>query len=86
MKQYGISQAEAYNLLHEDVEDYWKVINEECLRLNDIPKSVLDCIVNMARICETLYENHTDRYTNNELMKNYIASLLVDPVCLDQLH
>lgn len=45
MKTYGISQAEAYNLLHKDVEDYWKVINEECLRLNDIPKSVLDCIV-----------------------------------------
>ena len=83
MKQYNISQTEAYKLLHKDVEDYWKVINEECLELNDIPKSVLDCTVNLARICETMYENHQDRYTNGELLKDLISSLFVDPMCLE---
>ncbi|RDY00892.1 putative sesquiterpene synthase, partial [Mucuna pruriens] len=33
MKQYCVSQAEeAYNLLRKDDEDYWKVINEECIK------------------------------------------------------
>ncbi|BAT92465.1 hypothetical protein VIGAN_07119300 [Vigna angularis var. angularis] len=86
MKQYGISEAEAYNLIHKDVEDCWKVINEECIRSSDdiIPKCVLDCVVNLARISEVSYENHEDKYTNADLLKDYVSSLLLDPVSIDQ--
>jgi len=84
MKQYGISQAEAYNFLHKDVEDCWKVINEECLKSNDIPKIALDCVANYASMAELMYEDHKDKFTNGELIKDYVSSLLVDPVYLDQ--
>ncbi|TKY49012.1 terpene synthase 2 [Spatholobus suberectus] len=84
MNQYNISQAEAYNLMHKDVEDYWKIINEECLKLNDMPKFVLDCVVNLARISEVSYESQQDKFTNGDLLKDYISSLLVDPLCIDQ--
>ncbi|KAL5151663.1 putative terpene synthase 2 [Glycine soja] len=84
MKQYNISQAEAYHLIHNDVEDGWKVINEECLKSNDIPKSVLDCVVNLARMSMVSYENHQDKFTNGELLKGYVSSLLMDPMCLEQ--
>ncbi|XP_020239096.1 probable terpene synthase 2 [Cajanus cajan] len=83
MKQYDISYREAYNFIRKDVEEYWKVINEECLRSNDIPKSVLDCVVNYARISEVCYGNHQDNYTNGGL-KDYVSSLLLDPVRIDQ--
>ncbi|KAG4971883.1 hypothetical protein AAZX31_13G268000 [Glycine max] len=83
MKQYNISQAEAYHLIHNDVEDGWKVINEECLKSNDIPKSVLDCVVNLARMSMVSYENHQDKFTNGELLKGYVSSLLMDPMCLE---
>ncbi|XP_014522250.1 probable terpene synthase 2 [Vigna radiata var. radiata] len=85
MKQYSISEAEAYNFIHKDVEDCWKVINEECIKSSDdIPKCVLDCAVNLARISEVSYENHEDKYTNAKLLKDYVSSLLVDPVSIDQ--
>ncbi|TKY49011.1 terpene synthase 2 [Spatholobus suberectus] len=84
MKQYNISQAEAYNLIHKDVEDYWEIINEECLKLNDIPKSVLDCVVNLAHISEVSYENQQDKFTNGDLLKDFVSSLLLDPLCIDQ--
>ncbi|KOM43866.1 hypothetical protein LR48_Vigan05g147100, partial [Vigna angularis] len=84
MKQYSISEGEAYNLIHKDVEDCWKVINEECLKSNDIPKIALDCIANYARMAELSYEDHKDKFTNGELLKDYVSSILVDPFCLDQ--
>jgi len=83
MKQYNISEVEAYKLIHKDVEDCWKVINEEYMNSSGIPKCVLDCIVNLARISEVSYENHEDKYTNAAL-KDYVSSLLVDPVSIDQ--
>ncbi|XP_047174416.1 probable terpene synthase 2 [Vigna umbellata] len=85
MNQYRISEAEAYNLIHKDVEDCWKVVNEECLKKNDIPKIALDCVANFARMSELSYENHKDKFTNGELLKDYVSSLLVDPFCLDQI-
>nr|KYP31585.1 (+)-delta-cadinene synthase isozyme XC14 [Cajanus cajan] len=84
MKQYDISQADAYKLIHKDVEDCWKVINKEYLNLNDIPEPVLDFILNLTRMCEVSYENHQDRFTNGELLKEYVSSLLVDPMCINQ--
>ncbi|KAH1144318.1 hypothetical protein AAZX31_12G204600 [Glycine max] len=84
MKQYNISQSEAYNFIRKDVEDYWKVINEECLKLNDIPKSVLEIVVNYARVAEVTYENHQDKFTNADLLKDYISSLLLDPVRINE--
>jgi len=82
MKQYSISEAEAYNVIEKDVEDCWKVINEENTKSSDIPKCVLDCIVNLGRMSEVSYENREDKYTNATL-KDYISSLLVDPVSID---
>ncbi|RDX72151.1 putative terpene synthase 2, partial [Mucuna pruriens] len=84
MKQYYVSQAEAYNLIHKDIEDYWKVINEEYIRSNDIPKSVLDCVVNYARMAEITYGNHQDKFTNGELLKDLVSSLLMNPMFIDQ--
>ncbi|KAL2331533.1 hypothetical protein Fmac_019114 [Flemingia macrophylla] len=83
MKQYDISQEEAYKFIRKDIEDLWKVINEECLKLECIPKPVLDCILNVARITELTYENFEDKYTNGELLKDYIVALLVDPINIE---
>nr|KYP35453.1 (+)-delta-cadinene synthase isozyme A [Cajanus cajan] len=84
MKQYNISQKETYKFIKKDIEDFWKVINEECLKSKCIPKPVLDCILNVARITELTYENFKDKYTNGKLLKDYIVALLVDPISIEQ--
>ncbi|KAG4971884.1 hypothetical protein JHK84_037965 [Glycine max] len=83
-KQYDISQAKAYYLIHNDVEDCWKVINEQCLKSNDISKFVLDCVVNLARMSVVSCENHQDKFTNGELLKEFVSSLLMDPIRLNE--
>ncbi|CAL5200777.1 unnamed protein product [Lathyrus oleraceus] len=84
MKQYEVSQEEAYKIIHKDIEDFWMDINEECLMLRSIPRSVLDCIVNVARVTEFTYENYEDKYTNGELLKDYVVQLLIDPITIEQ--
>ncbi|KAL2331550.1 hypothetical protein Fmac_019131 [Flemingia macrophylla] len=85
MEHYKISEVEAYKFIRKDVENYWKVINEEYHNSNDIPKSVLDCVINYARMAEFSYENRDDKFTNEELVKGDVSSLLLDPVCFNEL-
>ncbi|XLT31581.1 hypothetical protein HN873_062873 [Arachis hypogaea] len=81
MKQYGFSEEEAHEFIKKDINNYWKDMNEEYLKLIEyIPRPVLDCIVNMARICEFLYANFGDKITDCALCKDHIAPLLLDPV------
>ncbi|MED6123450.1 hypothetical protein PIB30_049299 [Stylosanthes scabra] len=83
MKQYGFSQEEAYEFINKEINNSWKVMNEEYLKLvEDIPRPVLDCIVNLARICEFLYANCEDKVTNCALLKDHIVALLLDPVAV----
>ncbi|BAT92454.1 hypothetical protein LR48_Vigan292s000400 [Vigna angularis] len=84
MNQYGISQENAYKFIKKEIEDLWKVINEECLKLDLIPKHVLDCIINVARITELTYENFQDKYTDGKLWKDDIIALLVDPISMEE--
>ncbi|KAI4346031.1 hypothetical protein L6164_013114 [Bauhinia variegata] len=84
MKQYEISEEEAYKLLNEDIENAWKDTNEECLKPNTIPVPVLECVANFSRIIELVYGNYQDKYTHGELLKDHVAALLVDPIGIEQ--
>lgn len=84
MKQFGVSEEEAYKILSNDVRNCWKDINEECLNNpHDVPKSVLDIAVNFARVSEVVYENLLDRFTNGESLKHYVDQLLLDPIPIE---
>ncbi|XP_039687040.1 probable sesquiterpene synthase [Medicago truncatula] len=78
------SREEAYKLIQIEIEDYWIIMNEECLKIENIPRSVLEIILNVARITEFTYENFEDKYTKAELMKDYIVALLIDPIRIEQ--
>lgn len=79
-----MSIEEAYKHIHKDIEDLWMSINEECLKSDGIQiRPVLDCILNVARVTEFTYENYEDKYTNGELLKDYIVKLLVDPISIE---
>ncbi|KAK4269226.1 hypothetical protein QN277_022412 [Acacia crassicarpa] len=80
MNQHRISEEEAYDTLQKDVDNAWKVINEECLKAEVVAKVVLDCVVNFSSIIELAYGNFVDRYTHAELLKDHVAALVVDPV------
>ncbi|XP_028807701.1 probable terpene synthase 2 [Neltuma alba] len=84
MKQYGISEEEAYKILDEDIKNYWKDINEECLNNpHGVPKSVLGFVLNFAQGIEVVYENQEDRFTNGKSLKQYVVQLLLNPIPIE---
>lgn len=69
MKEYGDSSEEAKLRILEMVENAWKDMNRECLRLNNmIQYYVVVRFVNLACMMETMYRN-SDGYTESASLK-----------------
>ncbi|KAK9277827.1 hypothetical protein L1049_027383 [Liquidambar formosana] len=83
MKQHGVSKQEAHEELQKQVTNAWKDINQECLKPTmAIPMTLLTQVLNLARVSYVVYRDG-DGYTNsNLLLKDYIVSLLIDPIAI----
>ncbi|XP_065050067.1 alpha-humulene synthase-like isoform X1 [Musa acuminata AAA Group] len=80
MKEYGTNMHVACKKLQGLADDAWKDINKECLNPVAFPINLLERIVNFSRIIENIYK-YIDGYTNSSTkMKEYISSLLVQPI------
>ncbi|KAK2665423.1 hypothetical protein Ddye_003997 [Dipteronia dyeriana] len=83
MKQYGVTEKEAYEELQKLLT--WKDVNEEFLKHSTrdnhhLPSPVPVFILNFPRMIHLIYEKE-DNYTSvGKEMKAYIESLLIDPV------
>ncbi|GLT77756.1 hypothetical protein SLA2020_493160 [Shorea laevis] len=80
MKQHGATEGEAVNKLEKEVREAWKDINKECLYPTTVPMPLVTRILNLARVSDVIYKDG-DGYTHAEIvLKDFVASLLVDPV------
>ncbi|KAJ4723532.1 Terpene synthase [Melia azedarach] len=81
MKQHGASEEDAVNLFRKEVDNAWKDMNKELLKPTAFPMPLLERVLNFARVVDFLYRN-SDNYTHSHLVKDQIASLLIDPLPL----
>ncbi|XP_062081149.1 alpha-humulene synthase-like, partial [Humulus lupulus] len=82
MKQYGVSEQEAYDELTRQVVNAWKVINEEFIRPTAVPSSMLVRVLNSSRVIDLLYKDG-DGYTHvGKVTKDSVAALLINPIPL----
>lgn len=79
MKQHSATKEEAVQEFKKWVVSAWKDINEECLYPTSVPMHVLTRILNLARVIDVVYKNE-DGYTHAGVLKDFVSSLLVDPV------
>nr|XP_024928165.2 (-)-germacrene D synthase-like isoform X1 [Ziziphus jujuba var. spinosa] len=79
MEQHGVEEEEAYKMLHQEIENAWKDINQEFMKPTAVVTPILYCALNLARVSDVIYKNG-DGYTNSHLIKDTITLLLVDPV------
>ncbi|KAE9588713.1 putative gamma-muurolene synthase [Lupinus albus] len=81
MKQYGVTKQEAIDEFQRQVINVWKDINEECLEPIEVPKSLLERVINMSRATNMLYKEG-DGYTHSKgSTKKNIVDLFLNP-CL----
>ncbi|CAI9284507.1 unnamed protein product [Lactuca saligna] len=78
MKQYGVSEEQTREIFSIQVEDSWKVINQESLRPTDIPRPLLMPPINLARVCDVLYKRGDDYNHAGKEMIHIIESLLAN--------
>ncbi|XP_061983744.1 (-)-germacrene D synthase-like [Populus nigra] len=84
MNQHEVAEEQAYDELHRHVVEAWKDINEELLIIpkDHVPIPLLTRVLNLARVMDVMYKDG-DGYTNaNGKVRNYITSLLIEPVQL----
>jgi hypothetical protein len=62
------------------IEDAWKIMNQECLKPTEVSWTLLERIVNFAKMMQTLYTHCDDGYNNCENVKEVIAMLFVEPL------
>ncbi|XP_059428060.1 (-)-germacrene D synthase-like isoform X2 [Corylus avellana] len=81
-KQHGATEEEAIDEFGKEITDAWKDINEECRYPTTVPMPVVMRILNLARVIDVVYKD-ADGYTHAGIvLKDFVASLLVDPVPL----
>jgi hypothetical protein len=82
MKQYGVSvEEEVYTLFHNEIADAWKDINQEFLKLTAVSMPLLERVLNLAHAMDVIYKED-DGYTNAHLIKDYVASLIINPLVI----
>ncbi|KAG6499268.1 hypothetical protein ZIOFF_039025 [Zingiber officinale] len=82
MKEFATNEKEAYKNLMEMVEDAWKDHNKECLNPTQVPRLLIEKIVNFSRVIEELYK-YIDTFTNSKTtMKDNVYMLLVESVLI----
>ena len=89
MTQQGITKQQACNELYEQIEDAWKILNQQLLKTSSsaaakfVPsKPILFRVINLARVIDVFYK-HKDEYTHvGETMCGYINSLFIEPIPL----
>uniref|UniRef100_A0A0E0NWU0 Uncharacterized protein n=1 Tax=Oryza rufipogon TaxID=4529 RepID=A0A0E0NWU0_ORYRU len=79
MKEHDSTKEEAMEALWIDVENAWKDMNEEYLKLTSIPSSLLIQVINLARMMETMFTK-IDGYTDSAILRKWISLLLVQPI------
>ncbi|KAG6499656.1 hypothetical protein ZIOFF_039446 [Zingiber officinale] len=82
MKEFATDKKEAYKNLMEMVEDAWKDHNKECLNPIQVPRLLIEKIVNFSRVIEEFYK-YIDTYTYSKTTtKDNVNILLVESVLI----
>ncbi|XP_056846600.1 (Z)-gamma-bisabolene synthase 2-like [Raphanus sativus] len=84
MKQFEVSKEQAMLECQKMITDVNKTINEELLKTTAVPcRRVLKQALNFGRLLHVLYSKSDDIYNCSEgKLKEYIVTLLVDPISL----
>ncbi|KAI7732110.1 hypothetical protein M8C21_028973 [Ambrosia artemisiifolia] len=78
MKEHDVNEEYVYDVLNKQIEEAWKVMNQELLKCKDVvPLPLIMCVINLARVMDNLYK-YDDTFTRvGEELKGHIKSLFV---------
>ncbi|GJV97582.1 beta-caryophyllene synthase [Tanacetum coccineum] len=92
MKQYGVTEEHACDLVRKQIEDLWRDINRESLMCKDVPMPIIMVVINLIRTLDYVYkykdsftgggEELKDSFTEAEELKDLIKTLFIHPMSI----
>ncbi|KAK1427327.1 hypothetical protein QVD17_16010 [Tagetes erecta] len=82
MKQYGVTEKYAIDMVRNKIEDAWKDINRECLTCKDVSRPLILVVVNFVRTMLYLYKYNDTFSEVEEEFQDHIKSLFIDAMSI----
>ncbi|KAI3678472.1 hypothetical protein L6452_37766 [Arctium lappa] len=80
MREYDVTEQDAYDYFYKKAEDAWKDINRESLIIKDVPRPLKMCVINMTRTTNYLYKDGESFTHVGEEFIDHIKSLFLHPM------
>ncbi|KAJ4826497.1 hypothetical protein Tsubulata_024810, partial [Turnera subulata] len=80
MKQHGVSEEVAIDVINRCIERDWKDTNEEMIRETAIPRRILKIFLNYNRVMEVLYKDFDSFTESTTRTTEMMEALLVHPL------
>ncbi|XP_024964824.1 beta-caryophyllene synthase-like [Cynara cardunculus var. scolymus] len=80
MKQYDVTEQDAYDYFNKKVEDAWKDINRESLIIKEVPRPLIMRVINMTRTTNYLYRDGENFTHPGEEFIEHVKSLFIHPM------
>ncbi|KAG5383195.1 hypothetical protein IGI04_034665 [Brassica rapa subsp. trilocularis] len=77
-KQYGVTEKEAFEKLHQIIANANKMINEELLKPTNMPRQILKEMLNYQRITNVSYEIGDEFTRPGGKLKSHVTSMYLD--------
>lgn len=80
MAEKGTSEEDARNHIKELISYSWKMLNQEILSNNSLPKSLVKMCLNMARTAQFIFQHGDGIGTSTGVTRDRLVSLIVKSV------
>ncbi|KAK5837010.1 hypothetical protein PVK06_012816 [Gossypium arboreum] len=83
MKEVGCSEATARQHISDLIDNYWMKMNKCRIEGSPFAKHLVETATNLARISQCIYQHGDAHGCPDNLSKNRIQSLIVDPISIN---
>ncbi|CAI9759955.1 unnamed protein product [Fraxinus pennsylvanica] len=84
MHENGVSEEVAREYTRSLIDENWKMMNKELVSNSIFSKSFIEIAINLARIAQCHYQYGNSHSDPNDITRNRILSLIVEPIQLTQ--
>ncbi|KAL2524607.1 terpene synthase 02 [Abeliophyllum distichum] len=82
MHENGVTEEVAREHLTSLIDENWKMMNKELVSNSLFDKSFIEIAINLARIAQCHYQYGNAHSDPNDVSKNWILSVIIDPIQL----
>ncbi|CAA2994324.1 isoprene synthase, chloroplastic-like [Olea europaea subsp. europaea] len=85
MHENGVSEEVARRYIRSLIDDNWKMMNKELVSNSLFSNSFIEIAINLGRISQCHYQHGNAHSDPNDITRNRVLSVIIEPIQLTQL-